>query len=88
MTRLLIRDGYVLSMDPDIGVLERGSVLVEDGRISAVRSDLEHIDAEVIDAHGAVIMPGFIDTRATPGRSRSCRSVWTGRCGTTSSGSA
>jgi cytosine/adenosine deaminase-related metal-dependent hydrolase len=60
--RLLIRNGHVLSMDPAIGDLERGSVLIEDGRIAAVGPDMDGVDAEVIDARGGVIMPGFVDT--------------------------
>jgi len=39
--RLLIKGGYVLSMDPKIGELERGDVLVVDGRIAEVGTDLE-----------------------------------------------
>ena len=60
--RLLIRDGYVLSMDPQVGELQRGSVLVEDGVILAVGSGLDAGDAEVVEAGGHVVMPGFVDT--------------------------
>jgi cytosine/adenosine deaminase-related metal-dependent hydrolase len=60
--RTLIKDGYVLSMDTGIGELERGSVLIEDGCIAAVERDLGEVDAEVIDADGAVVLPGFVDT--------------------------
>ena len=31
--RLLIRNGFVVSMDPDIGEIPNGDVLVEDGKI-------------------------------------------------------
>ena len=34
--KLLIKGGYILSMDPNVGELERGAVLVEDGRIAAI----------------------------------------------------
>ena len=34
--RVLLRGGYVLSMDDDVGELPTGDVLVEDGRIAAV----------------------------------------------------
>ncbi len=61
-TRVAIVNGYVLSMDPGIGELERGTVLVEDDRIAAVGSDLGELDARTIDARGGVVMPGFIDT--------------------------
>jgi 5-methylthioadenosine/S-adenosylhomocysteine deaminase len=61
-TRKLIENGCVLSMDPSIGELERGSVLIEDDRIVAVERDLTAVDAEVIDADGGVVLPGFVDT--------------------------
>lgn len=60
--RLLVRNGHVLSLDPVVGEIEGGSVLVEDGRIAAVGSDIDVADARVIDATGHVIMPGFVDT--------------------------
>ncbi len=60
--RIAIVNGYVLSMEPAIGELERGAVLIEDDRILAVERDLGAVDAEIIDAAGGVIMPGFIDT--------------------------
>ena len=60
--RTVIANGYVLSMDAAIGEVEHGSVLIEGSRIVAVERDLGSVDAEVIDAAGAVIMPGFIDT--------------------------
>jgi cytosine/adenosine deaminase-related metal-dependent hydrolase len=59
--RTLIRGGHVLSMDPDIGDLEKGDVLIEDGRIAAIQPSIE-ADAEVIDASGRIVIPGFIDT--------------------------
>ena len=49
-TRVAIVNGYVLSMDPGIGELERGTVLIEDDRIAAVGSDLGELDARTIDA--------------------------------------
>jgi 5-methylthioadenosine/S-adenosylhomocysteine deaminase len=61
MSKTLIRGGTVLSMDPDIGDLPRGDVLIEDGRIAAVQPDIS-ADAEVIDASGFIVIPGFVDT--------------------------
>ncbi len=61
-SRTAITGGHVLSMDPGIGELEHGDVLIEDDRIVAVETDLGDVDAERIDAGGAVVMPGFIDT--------------------------
>jgi cytosine/adenosine deaminase-related metal-dependent hydrolase len=61
-SRIAIVNGYVLSMDPRVGELERGSVLIEDDRIVAVEPDLGEVEADTIDAAGGVIMPGFVDT--------------------------
>ncbi len=46
----LIRDGYVLSMDPSIGDLPRADVHVRHGRIAAE-----------IDARDKIVMPGLVD---------------------------
>jgi cytosine/adenosine deaminase-related metal-dependent hydrolase len=61
-SRMLLRGGYVLSMDPLLGELPSGDVLIEDGVIRAVDADLGVHDAEVLDVAGHVVMPGFIDT--------------------------
>jgi cytosine/adenosine deaminase-related metal-dependent hydrolase len=60
--RILVTNGHVLSMDPDVGELDDGSVLIEDDRILAVGPGFDGADAEVIDADGGVILPGFVDT--------------------------
>ena len=60
--RLVFRNGFVVSMDPDIGDIPNGEVLVEDGVIVDVGPDLGVSDAEEIDATGMIVMPGFVDT--------------------------
>jgi 5-methylthioadenosine/S-adenosylhomocysteine deaminase len=59
--RILLRAGHVLSMDPDIGDLSQGDVLIEDGKITAVRPEIS-ADAEVLDMTGRIVIPGFVDT--------------------------
>jgi cytosine/adenosine deaminase-related metal-dependent hydrolase len=49
-------------MDPTIGDVFDGDVLVEDGRIAAVGQSIDAGDAEVIDTTGCIVMPGFIDS--------------------------
>jgi cytosine/adenosine deaminase-related metal-dependent hydrolase len=61
-TRKPIKGGTILSVDPQIGDLPVGDLLIEDGRIAAVAPSLDAADAEVIDAHGMIVMPGLIDT--------------------------
>jgi 5-methylthioadenosine/S-adenosylhomocysteine deaminase len=59
--KLLIRGGTVLSVDPSVGDLPRGDVLIEDDTIVAVQPEIS-ADAQVIDAAGFIVIPGFIDT--------------------------
>src|SRR6266566_6328114 len=60
--RYIIRGGSVMSMDPKVGDFVRADVLVEGKKILAVGPNLGAGDAGVIDAHGRIVMPGFIDT--------------------------
>jgi 5-methylthioadenosine/S-adenosylhomocysteine deaminase len=58
---LLIRGGYVLTMD-SAGDIPGGDVHVRDGVIQAIGSNLEAPDADLIDAAGKIVAPGLIDT--------------------------
>jgi cytosine/adenosine deaminase-related metal-dependent hydrolase len=60
--RLLIRNGFVVSLDPRLGTQPGCDVLVQDGLIAAVGRGMEAGDAEVIDASGTIVLPGFVDT--------------------------
>tara|TARA_R110000772_G_scaffold170081_1_gene281976 strand:- start:200 stop:1591 length:1392 start_codon:yes stop_codon:yes gene_type:complete len=59
---ILLQGGYVLSMDNDIGDLASGDVLIRDGQIIEVSASIEAPQAQIIDATGMVIMPGFVET--------------------------
>jgi len=60
--RYVIRGGSVMSMDPKVGDFARADVLVEGKKILAVGPNLSGGGADVIDATGRIVMPGFIDT--------------------------
>ncbi len=60
--RTLVRNGHVLTMDPNLGDFASGDVLVEDGVIAAVGASLDVTDADVVDATGHLVLPGLIDT--------------------------
>ncbi|MHA4813723.1 amidohydrolase family protein [Streptomyces aculeolatus] len=60
--RYVIRGGAVMSMDPNVGDFETADVLVEGSRIAGIRPRIEAGDAEVVDARGRIVMPGFVDT--------------------------
>ena len=60
MTQLLLRGGRVI--DPASGRDERADVLLAGGKVEAVGQGLGTPDgAEIIDAGGLVVAPGFID---------------------------
>jgi cytosine/adenosine deaminase-related metal-dependent hydrolase len=60
--RVLLHDGTILTMDPAIGTLQAGDVLVEDGTITAVAPEIAAGDARIVDARGHIVAPGMIDT--------------------------
>ena len=60
-TKTLIRGGTVITMDPQLGDLPQGDVLIEDGKIAGIEQHID-ADAEVVDASGRIVIPGFIDT--------------------------
>ena len=59
---LLFKGAHVLSMDPTIGDLVTGDVEIRNGEIVAVAESLNAPDAELIDAGGKIILPGFVET--------------------------
>ncbi|TMG73945.1 MAG: twin-arginine translocation signal domain-containing protein, partial [Betaproteobacteria bacterium] len=60
--RYVIRGGSVMSLDPKVGDFARADVLVEGKKILKVGPNLNAGNADVIDATGRIVMPGFIDT--------------------------
>jgi cytosine/adenosine deaminase-related metal-dependent hydrolase len=60
--RMLVKGGTVLTIDPALGDFAKGDVLIEDGIIRAVGRNLSAQGAQVVDARGYIVMPGFVDT--------------------------
>ncbi|MEV8407540.1 amidohydrolase family protein [Streptomyces niveus] len=60
--RVLFTGGTVVTMDPGLGIIDNGDVLVEGDTITAVGRDLATDDALVVDATGMLLTPGFVDT--------------------------
>ncbi|MGY1845473.1 amidohydrolase family protein [Modestobacter sp. SYSU DS0875] len=64
--RVLLTGGTVVTMDPALGVLPRGDVLLHGDRIEAVGPDLGSTPAAagalVVDVAGRILCPGFVDT--------------------------
>ena len=65
MSQILLKNGYILSMDNQNQVYDGGSVLVEDDKIKAVGRVDESLvskDAEIINLNGKYVLPGFVNT--------------------------
>jgi 5-methylthioadenosine/S-adenosylhomocysteine deaminase len=58
---LLIRGGYVLTMDP-AGDIPGGDVHLCDGVIKEIGRNLDVPQAELLDASGKIVLPGLVDT--------------------------
>jgi len=62
-TPFLLRGGTVLTLDPELGRLDGGEVLVVDGRIAAVGQTMDGLPsgAVVVDTTDCIVTPGFVD---------------------------
>jgi 5-methylthioadenosine/S-adenosylhomocysteine deaminase len=60
-SKKLIQGGCLLTMDPDLGNFDQGDILIENGRIEQIGPSLKADNAEIIDASGRIVMPGFVD---------------------------
>lgn len=59
--RILFRGATIISMDPKVGDLEQGDLLIEGKKIAAIATELNVAGAQEIDAQDTIILPGFID---------------------------
>jgi imidazolonepropionase-like amidohydrolase len=63
---IAIKNGTIWTITD--GILENGTLLVDDGRIVALGVDIDiPAEAEVIDAAGKIVMPGLIDAHCHVG---------------------
>jgi len=59
MARTVIKGGWVVSMDPRLGGIRDGEVLIEGDRIVEVGANVNSEGAEVLDAAGCIVIPGL-----------------------------
>ncbi|MCH7699396.1 MAG: dihydroorotase [Chloroflexi bacterium] len=62
MSKLLIQGGRVL--DPGTGIDKVADVLLVDGLVAGIGSDLSADGAEILDGSGLIVSPGFVDIHA------------------------
>jgi 5-methylthioadenosine/S-adenosylhomocysteine deaminase len=60
-SRILLKGGTIVSMDPGVGDLAKGDLLIEGTKIAAVSAEIDPAGAQVIDALDTIIVPGFVD---------------------------
>ena len=62
--KTLLKNAYIVTMDPEKGVYTRGYVIVENDRLTAVKSGEAPAGEydEVIDCDGKIVMPAFVNT--------------------------
>ena len=58
----IIRNAYVMTMDPALGDIADGSVHVKNGAIIAVGKELTAPEASVIAGDGMIVLPGLVET--------------------------
>ena len=61
MRGTLIKNAAIVSMDPAIGDLDGGDLLIDDEKIVAVGRHIEAGDATVIDGRGCIAIPGLVN---------------------------
>lgn len=61
MKRVLVRCGWLVTLDPKIGDFKGGEILFSGNRIEAIGRNLNAAADEVIDATDKIVMPGLIN---------------------------
>lgn len=62
MKRTLVKNATIISVDPDVGDVLGGDILIEGSRIVEISKSISADDAEIIDATNHIAIPGFVDT--------------------------
>lgn len=63
MSRKIIYNARIITMNQQLEVLPHGSVMIENGKIEAISAETIHdTNSEMTDARGMFVMPGFINT--------------------------
>ena len=61
MIDLLIKNGAVITMDPERRVIEGCDVAIDQGQVTAVGKGLKVDARKILDAAGCAVCPGFIN---------------------------
>jgi len=66
MGEILIKNGFIATMDPDRTIHPKGSIYIEDDRIVDIGKEIEtpRSPEHIIDAKNKVVLPGFVNAHA------------------------
>jgi len=59
---LVIKNGYILTMDENFTEYKNGSIAIKDGKILDIGENINYEADEIIDAGGNLVLPGLINT--------------------------
>ncbi len=61
MARILIKGAQIITMDPSLGDIAPGDILIEGERIAAVGHAIDADNAEIVDGASFIVVPGFVN---------------------------
>ena len=62
MSKKLIKNATIISVDPEIGDITNGDILIDGSKIAKIGKNISAGDAEIIDATNCIAIPGFVDS--------------------------
>lgn len=60
--KTLLKGGHIITMDEKMQVFQSADLLITGSDITAIGKNMHVAEAEMIDASGMIIMPGFVDS--------------------------
>ena len=61
-SELILRNAYVMTMDPTLGDIPGGDVHIKNGEIIAVGKAIQAPGATVLDGSRMIVLPGLVET--------------------------
>src|SRR5690625_4413524 len=56
--KMILKNTKQIQQDNELAMFD---VLIEDGKIRQIAEKIDHVEAEIIDCHGQLLIPGLID---------------------------
>jgi 5-methylthioadenosine/S-adenosylhomocysteine deaminase len=61
LPRIRVKGATIVTMDPKLGIIDAGDLLIDDGKIVAVGRNVGSWAVREIDGRGMIAMPGFVN---------------------------